>query len=372
MIELRVAVQRLVLAATLASGARALPASAQDREPPASSSDVLEGIAPVETPVRTFLPKYKYEPFLVGGYMGTFGEGARQWPTLVLGLEGLLFRPGRFDFGLYADFQFGRADETLASVSSAFGLEIMWRVMEQSFWDIAPLIRGAYVVDWEHADQPLFRPGIGVQVSLLRFAALQAVVDGLFATSHEFSNDSHVMVGFAVALKMGIAPLPNTWPQYREPPLPTVDRSRVVCEDAARSCEAATSAGARDKLCAAALDALDPTRYPASWNDPTAPFLEALQREIGLRAPGVLDEPLRVLAQDHRSSMQGLVAYAEKQRALGESQMLNKKYSYLVTPVMIRGWLGCDADGLAARGPDDRMLACPTRGVCERDTGVRP
>lgn len=355
--------RRIALAAALVIGSFASSAAAQVREAPASEVDVLQGIEPIAEPVRTFLPKYKFELFLVAGYSGTFTSERRQWPTLVLGLDELFFRPGCFDFGVYVDWQVGRADDSLGRFSSAFGLEIMWRALELSFMDLAPLIRGAYVLDWETPSHPLLRPGAGVQVSLLRFVALQATVDGLFALSHDFSNDTHALIGFSIMLKLGIPPFVDAWPRYAEPSMPTIDRSRAVCDDAARMCQAADRSHVRAQLCAAALSALDPAKHTAGWGDPTGAYLDAVQQELEPNARQALETELRALREAHQSSVQGLERYADKQRALEEGQILSKKYSYLVTPVMIRDWLGCNAD-------DDRLDECATSQACARDTGV--
>ncbi len=62
--------------------------------------------------------------------------------------------------------------------------------------------------------------------------------------------------------------------------------------------------------------------------------------------------------------MKGLDDYSARQRTLGDSQMLSENYGYLVTPVMVRDWLGCDASG--------RAIACATDAICSADTGVSP
>lgn len=342
-------------------------ALAQVREAPASKVDVLAGVEAIDAPVRTFLPKYELETFLAAGYTGTFSSIDRQWPTFALGLEALLLRPGRFDFGVYADWHVGRADASLGRYSSAFGLDAMWRAYESSFWDFALVVRGAYVLNWTHASRPLLRPGAGVQFSLLRFVALQLLGEGLFATSGRFSNDEHRVFGFSVTLKLGIAPFFEGWPQFADPPLPTIDRSLAVCEDATRTCASAKAPALRDALCAAAMRALDPAAHASSWDDPTGSFLDALRVEARPVLPA-----LDLLIQDHRASVAGLDAYADKQRALSSSQLLNKQYSYLVTPLMIRDWLGCAADGRARRSSEDAkvILACSSQHDCELDTGV--
>jgi hypothetical protein len=298
----------------------------------------------------------------------------RQWPTLVLGVEWLFVRPGRFDFGVYTDLQLGSLDEDRGFVTGAVGLTTMWRFVENSFYDLAAVVRGSYVIDWSNVRDPMLRTGIGVQASLLRFVAVQLMVfEALFATSRAFSNREHVLFGISVALKWGIAPMCESWPQSRGKPPPSIDRSRLVCEDATRVCEAAGSAQLRDRLCSAALTALDPSVHSSGFRDASGAFLIALREQVATD-PALLkliDEPLAVLQRDHASSLSALDAYAEKQRALSDSQVLSHTYNYLVTPVMLRDWLGCDASEGAARDPSGNVvLPCPAVQTCERDTGV--
>jgi len=354
-----------LLFVVLAGSLHATSALAQSST--STSSNVLDGIVPIERPVASFVPKYEPELFAGGGYSGSFTSGARQWPTLVLSpLEGLLARPGRFDVGAYSELRLGRPDETFGRFEVGFGLEVMWRFVETSFSDWAAVVRGAYLIDTSNPGDPLLRTGVGAQVSLVRSLALQLTYDQLVSTSRDFGNGHELLHGLSVTIKVGICPMAEFCHQLPQRALDKLDRSAVTCREAGLACEAADHAlsGTRPALCAAALRAMDTTRHPADWDDPVGSFLRALRAESTTQVVTSVGPAFSRLEAAHAASIQGLHDYSEEQRGLPDTQMLSKSYAYLVTPVMVRDWLGCDANGAT--------VACATAAICQRDAGTVP
>ncbi len=357
-------VRAAVIVAALAG---APPALSQTPAPSAAPASVLDDIQVVDRPVQSFLPKYRPELFVGGGYSGTFTTSARQWPTFVLSpLEGLLFRPGRFDVGVYSELRLGRPDENFGRLEVGFGLEAMWRFIETSASDWAAVLRGGYLIDTTNPGDALLRPGIGAQVSLVRSLALQITYDQLYSPSRDFSTGHGLLHGLSVTIKIGICPSGDFCHQMPESAAQKLDRSAVTCQKAAATCQAAQSStpGTGAALCDAALRAMDTTHHPADWDDPVGAFLRALRAESTTGVVAVVGASLSTLESEHAASMQGLDDYAARKRSLDSSKMLSKQYGYLVTPVMVRDWLGCAANGQA--------IPCATDAVCERDTGVTP
>jgi hypothetical protein len=351
-------------------------ANAAAQPAPSPDTSVLDGVVAVDRPATSFVPKYQPELFVGGGYSGSFTSGARQWPTLVLSpLEGLLLRPGRFDLGAYSELRLGRPDEQFGRFEVGFGLEAMWRFLETSLSDWAAVIRAAYLVDTSHPGTPLVRTGVGAQVSLVRSLALQLTYDQLVSPTQDFSNGQELLHGLSVTIKVGLCPIADFCHQLPQRPIDKLDRSPVTCHQAALTCQAAehAPAGTHAGLCAAAVRALDTTRHPASWTappaesqalDPVGAFLRALRSELTMQVVASIDPALSRLDASHAASLRGLTDYAERQRNLESGQMLSKSYTYLVTPVMVRDWLGCAANGAP--------IACATDAICERDTGAAP
>jgi hypothetical protein len=249
----------------------------------------------------------------------------------------------------------------------------MWRFVQTSLSDWAAVVRAAYLVDTSHPDVPLVRTGIGVQVSLVRSLALQLTYDQLVSPKDSFSNGQELLHGLAVTIKVGLCPIADFCHQLPERTVAKLDRSPVTCHAAALTCQAAEHAATHTALCGASLRALDTARYPASWTDAPAEsqeldsvgaFLRALRAESASQVVTSVEPSLSGLEAAHAASILGLAQYAEKQRNLGDGQMLSESYSYLVTPVMVRDWLGCAANGAA--------VACATDAICERDTGATP
>jgi hypothetical protein len=219
-------------------------------------------------------------------------------------------------------------------------------------------------VDTAHPDNPLFRPQVGAQASLVRSIVAQLTYDQLISLDREFSNGSHIGHGFSVIFKVGLCPWWNFCGQQRKPPIGTLDRSPVSCKDAAAVCRAAASGPphGNDALCTAAQRALDPSHYPADWGDPVGSFLRALRTESGALVSKPTLDALAQLQEGHAASIRGIDDYSDRTRALGPEQALSARYSYVVSPVMIRDWLGCGANGA--------FLTCASEDVCSRDTGV--
>jgi hypothetical protein len=358
-VRLRGAGPALIVAAVTAVSR---PGAAQT--PAAAASSVIDSIQTVATPERSFMPKYRPEWLLGVGYSGTVASIKRQWPSLVLSPEVLFARPGQVDIGTYLEFRAGRPDANDGWFEVGVGFELMWRVLEKAEADLAPMLRGTYLLDAAHPDNPLVRPGIGFQISLVRWLAVQATYDTLFSIDRAFTDDRHFRPGFSLTLKLGLCPMLDTCHQVRVREIETVDRSGVACNDAAAVCLSAKAApgNASNELCSAAARAMDPSRHPADWGDPTGAFLDALKRESSPELAAAIATSWRALRDDHAASIQGIDAYAERLRRLGPKLTLSARYSYLVTPTMIRDWLGCDVNGNPA--------PCPTEAICTSDTGV--
>ncbi|HEX3595618.1 MAG TPA: hypothetical protein VHU80_10960 [Polyangiaceae bacterium] len=359
---------RAVFAATVAAMTLVVAESrSAPAEPSASPPSVLEGITAIDRPAASFLPKYQPELFTGVGYSGTFSSAARQWPTFVLTpLEGLLFRPGRFDIGAYSELRLGRPDESFGRFEVGVGLEVMWRFIETSLSDWAAVLRNTYVIDTSDPNSALFRPSVGVEVSLVRSLALQVTYDQLYSPSRDFSNGHGLLHGLSVNIKLALCPIGDFCHQTPQPPAEKLDRSPVTCEKAALTCKAAraSAAGAGPALCQAAARAMDTSHHPADWDDPVGAFLRAVRAEASPSLLGAIGPTFTELEAAHAASVQGLRDYSALQRMLASSQMLSKSYGYLVTPVMVRDWLGCDASG--------NPLSCPGDDVCASDTGVAP
>ena len=349
----------LAAALTLVSaGARAGAPSS-----PSAPSGVLDSVESRKVPERSFLPKYSPEWFGGIGYSGTFMSTTRQWPTFVLAGDVLFARPGKFDFGAYLEARLGRPDADAGPLQLGAGPEVMWRVWERAFYDVAPVVRGTYLLDTSEPDNPLIRASGGVQVSLLRSFAVLATYDALFSLDHTFSNGDHFANGFSLMAKVGIC-IFTECRQIRQRSTRTIDRSAVTCRDAALVCDAAKGAAGNlnAALCQAVQQALDSSRYPAAWGDPVGAFLEALAATESPELKTATDSALQKLRADHTASMQGIDDYADRLRHLGEGEALTAQYAYLVTPSMIRDWLGCDVTG--------KPVACASADVCSNDTGV--
>ena len=352
--------------------------TAQAAAEPAPPSDpsVVDGVVAVDRPVTSFVPKYQPELFVGGGYSGTFTSSARQWPSLVLSpLEGLLWRPGRFDVGAYSELRLGRPDEQLGRFEVGFGLEAMWRFVQTPLSDWAAVVRAAYLIDTSHPGTPLIRTGVGAQVSLVRSLALQLTYDQLVSPTESFSNGHELLHGLSVTIKVGLCPIAEFCHQLPDRPVAKLDRSASTCHQAALVCQAADHAppGTRAALCDASVRALDTARHPASWTatspesqalDPVGAFLNGIRKESTIALVASIEPSLSRLEAAHAASIRGLSEYAAKQRNLKDGQMLDESYSYLVTPVMVRDWLGCAANGAP--------IACATDAICERDTGSAP
>lgn len=351
--------------ALLAAGLGLFSASAraQSTSPLPAPSSVLDSVQARPVPERSFLPKYSPEWFAGAGYSGTFLSTTRQWPTLVVAGEVLFARPGAFDFGAYLEARLGRPDAGAGPFEVGIGPEVMWRIWERAMYDIAPILRGTYLVDTAHPDNPLVRASGGVQVSVLRSFAVLATYDALFSLDEVFSNGDHFANGFSLTAKVGLC-LFTECRQVPQRPTPTIDRSAVTCQDAALVCGAAKKASGNldSALCRTAQQALDSSRYPAAWGDPVGAFLEAFAATEPPELKAAADAALQKLRADHTASMQGLDDYADRLRRLGPDEALTAKYAYLVTPTMIRDWLGCDVTG--------KPMECATADVCSADTGV--
>ncbi|HEX4341730.1 MAG TPA: hypothetical protein VH062_37735 [Polyangiaceae bacterium] len=349
--------------ATAATAATAPVATAAAASAP--PDDVLAGVKVVATPTKSFLPKYEPEIFVGVGYSGTFSSDAHQWPTFVGSAEGLFARPGNFDIGAYSELRLGRPDEQFGRFEVGFGLEVMWRFYVTAVADVAAVLRNTYLIDTSDPNRALFRPGLGAQLSLVRSLAIQLTYDQLYSPSQDFSNGHGLLHGLSVTLKVGLCPMGEFCHQMPEHSVEKLDRSPVTCHAAALVCKTAKAAavGTDAQLCAASARAMDTTHWPADWNDPVGAFLRALRSES---APifSAVSAPFTQLELAHAASMKGLDDYAARQRTLGDSQMLSENYGYLVTPVMVRDWLGCDASG--------RAIACATDAICSTDTGVSP
>jgi hypothetical protein len=350
------------------AAAYALHAGVATAQPtPSGATNVVDGIAVIDRPVTSFVPKYEPELFVGGGYSGTFTSGSRQWPTLVLSpIEGLLARPGRFDLGAYSELRLGRPDQDFGRFEVGFGLEGMWRFVETPLSDWAAVVRAAYLIDTSHPGTPLVRTGVGAQVSLVRSLALELTYDQLVSPTRSFSNGNELLHGLSVTIKIGLCPMAEFCHQLPQRPLDKLDPSPVTCQKAALACQAAEHAapGTHAALCSASVRALDTARHPADWDDPVAAFLRGLRMESTSQVVTSVGPALSALQDTHTASIQGLYDYAEKKRNLESGQMLSKSYAYLVTPVMVRDWLGCAASGAP--------IACATDAVCERDTGAPP
>jgi hypothetical protein len=329
---------------------------------PASGS-VLDSVRTRKVPERSFLPKYSPEWFVGAGYSGTFMSTTRQWPTLVVAGEGLFARPGKVDFGAYVEARLGRPDAEMGAFDVGAGAEIMWRLLERAMYDVAPVVRGTYLFDTAHPDNPLIRASAGLQVSILRSFAVLATYDPLFSLDQAFSNGDHFASGFSLTAKFGLCMLTECR-QARQRSTKTIDRSAVTCRDAAMVCDAAKkAAGGMDaKLCSAAQGALDSSQHPAAWGDPVGAFLETLANTESPDVKAVTESALQKLRVDHTASMQGIDDYAERLRHLGTDEALSATYAYLVTPSMVRDWFGCDVAG--------KPVACASGDVCVSDTGV--
>jgi hypothetical protein len=342
------------------------PASVLAQTPPAApeKTSVVDGIKTMPRPDRSFLPKYRPEWFAGIGYSGTFISATHQWPTLIASGEVLFARPGRFDFGLYLPLRLGRPDEHEGRFEVGFGPEVMWRALENGVFDGAVLLRVAYLLDVSHVMNPLIRSGIGAQVSLVRSLAVQLTYDPLVSADRTFTNGNHLAHGLTAGFNVGFCPMLETCAQVAQKPVETLDRSSVTCHQAARVCQSARTApdNSSAALCAAALRALDTSEYPVDWGDPVSAFLRGLEHEAPAPLKLRIGPALVALMQEHRASIEGVDAYAERLRGLGASEMLSSKYSYVVTPSMVRDWLGCR--------PGGAVLECATNDTCERDTGV--
>ncbi len=223
--------------ATTAVLAIATPSRAQTTTPAASAppDDVLAGVKVVETPTKSFLPKYEPEIFVGGGYSGTFSSDAHQWPTFVGSAEGLFARPGNFDIGAYSELRLGRPDEQFGRFEVGFGLEVMWRFYVTAVADVAAVLRNTYLIDTSDPNRALFRPGLGAQLSLVRSLAIQLTYDQLYSPSQDFSNGHELLHGLSVTLKVGLCPMGEFCHQMPEHSVEKLDRSPVTCHAAALS-----------------------------------------------------------------------------------------------------------------------------------------
>jgi hypothetical protein len=325
-------------------------------------SPVLASLEEQTALQRSFLPKYSPEWFLDIGYAGTPLFTRRQWPATVLGGEVLFARPGRFDFGAILQARLGRPEANYGPFEAVGGFELMLRFAEKGgYLDFAAVGRITYALDAAHPDNVLLRVSPGLDVSLLRSVVLELAYEPLYSKDRTFGDSGdHWAHGFAINIKAGLC-LFATCRQIKFRERPTIDRSAVACNDAAAVCAVAEKSGGRGELCSAAQRALDPSRYPAAGDDPVAAYLVGLAKET--RSEPALREKLQTLATDHKASWSAIDAYAERVRKLDDGEVLSAGYSYLVTPSMIRDWLGCDFQG--------RPTACVTAQICENDTGVR-
>jgi hypothetical protein len=334
-------------------------------EPPAAHAvpSPIDSVKTLKRPERSFLPKYSPEWFLGLGYSGTFMSLTRQWPTLVFTGEVLFARPGKFDFGSYLELRLGRPDEHEGAFEVGLGPELMWRAWESAIYDIAPVVRGAYLLDTAEPGNPLIRGGVGVQVSLFRSLAVLGTYDPLFSIDRVLTNGGHFANGFSLTLKGGVC-ITGGCRQIRRREIKTIDRSAVACRDAALVCETARrgSETMSAELCRAAQDALDPFQYPAAFGDPVGAFLDALRKEEPSDLNSTGKASLQTLIDDHAVSIRAIDEYAERIRHLGPGETLSAQYAYLVTPSMVRDWLGCDVTG--------KPIACASTEVCANDTGA--
>jgi hypothetical protein len=277
--------------------------------------------------------------------------------------------------GAYSELRLGRPDEQLGRFEVGFGLEAMWRFVQTPLSDWAAVIRAAYLIDTSNPGTPLVRTGIGAQVSLVRSLALQLTYDQLVSPKDSFSNGQELLHGLSVTIKVGLCPIAEFCHQLPERPVDKLDRSPVTCHEAALVCQAAehSASGTHAALCGATVRAMDTARHPADWSaappesqalDPVGAFLRAVRAEATTNVVSSVEPALSRLEAAHSASILGLPEYARKQRDLEDGKMLSKSYSYLVTPAMVRDWLGCASNGAP--------IACATDATCERDTGSAP
>jgi hypothetical protein len=335
------------------------PLQAQQAAPP---HEVLDDLVPEHAPERSFMPKYPYEFFFGLGYSGTQMSWPRQYPTLVgLAPEVLFWRPGHWDFGAFAEIRYGRPDEALHPLELGAGLTVMWRFNESTLLDWALVLRQSYLLDVVSPDVPLFRTGLGLQVSVVRWVALMPTFD-LLATSKHFGDGDHFKLGFGVMLKLGLCPMVDCPP----PPTPqprVLDRSPVTCEAAGEVCRLARTGPKLDsELCDVVAQAIDASSVPAQWGDSVTPFLAAIGAKASPQLRERIGSALNELEREHAASMRALRGYPDKLKDLKSDERYDRTYSYLVTPANIRDWLGCSAEGIRP--------ACPTTASCYAETGA--